>query len=174
VDAKYLRASLTVRTRHVGGRGRPKDDSTEGEKTIISLYYTMWNRFRLQKYRNGGQLWVVNVLIYTIHAQTDCWQSCSPLTLSIFFPLLLWRFPSSKLFCVHSIMSDYRLNDRAIGVRSPAGAKDFSSILCIPTGSEAHPASCPMGIGGIFPGSKAQPGRDADHSPPRSAQVVSE
>jgi hypothetical protein len=30
-----------------------------------------------------------------------------------------------------SIVSDYELYDRAIGVRSPAGAKDFSSILCV-------------------------------------------
>jgi hypothetical protein len=60
----------------------------------------MWNRFRLQKYRNGGQLWAVNVFSYTIHVQTDCWASRSPLALSIFFPLLLWRFLSSQLFCV--------------------------------------------------------------------------
>jgi hypothetical protein len=31
--------------------------------------------------------------------------------------------------------------------------------------SEAHPASCPVGTGGPFPEGKAQPGRDADHSP---------
>jgi hypothetical protein len=43
--------------------------------------------------------------------------------------------------------------------------KDFSSNLCVQTGSEAHPASCPMGTGGPFPGGKARPGRDADHSP---------
>jgi hypothetical protein len=30
-----------------------------------------------------------------------------------------------------SIVSDYGLDDRAIGVRSPAGAKDISSNLCI-------------------------------------------
>jgi hypothetical protein len=47
-----------------------------------------------------------------------------------------------------SIVSDYGLDDRAIGVRSPAGAKDFSSILCVQTCSGAHPASCPMGTGG--------------------------
>jgi phosphotransferase system HPr-like phosphotransfer protein len=41
---------------------------------------------------------------------------------------------------------DYRLDDRAIGVRSPAEAKDFSSSLSVQTGSEAHPASCSMGI----------------------------
>jgi hypothetical protein len=44
---------------------------------------------------------VVNVFSYTIHAQTDSWPSRSPLALSIFFPLLLWRFPNSQLFCVH-------------------------------------------------------------------------
>jgi hypothetical protein len=51
-----------------------------------------------------------------------------------------------------SIVCDYGLDDRAIGVLSPAGAKDFSSILCVQTGSGAHPASCPMGTGGPFPG----------------------
>jgi hypothetical protein len=40
---------------------------------------------------------------------------------------------------------DYGLDDRAIGVRSPAGSEDFSSNLCVQTGSGAHPASCPMG-----------------------------
>jgi hypothetical protein len=45
-----------------------------------------------------------------------------------------------------SIVSDYGLDDRAIGVRSPAGAEDFSSSLCVQTGSGAHPASCTMGI----------------------------
>jgi hypothetical protein len=73
-----------------------------------------------------------------------------------------------------SIVSDYGLDDRAIGVRSPAGAKDFSSSLCVQIGSGAHPASCPMGTGVRFPGSKALPGRDADHSPPSSAEVVNE
>jgi hypothetical protein len=50
-------------------------------------------------------------------------------------------------------------------------AKDFSSSLCVQTGSGAHPASCTMGTGGSFPGGKARPGREADHSPhlePRS------
>jgi hypothetical protein len=63
-------------------------------------------------------------------------------------------------------VSDYGLDDQAIGVRSPAGAKDFSSILCVQNGSETHPASCPMGTGGPFPGSKARPGYDADYLPP--------
>jgi hypothetical protein len=61
-------------------------------------------------------------------------------------------------------MSVYGLDDWAIGVRSPAGAKDFSSSLCVQTGTGAHPASCTMGTGGPFPGGKARPGRDADRS----------
>jgi hypothetical protein len=71
-------------------------------------------------------------------------------------------------------VSDYGLDDRAIGVGSPAGAEDFSTSLCAQTGSGAHPASCTMGTGGLFPGVKARPGRDADHSPPSSAEVVNE
>jgi hypothetical protein len=70
-----------------------------------------------------------------------------------------------------SIVCDDGLDDRAIGVRSPAGAKDFSYSLFVQTGSGAHPASCTVGTGGPFPGSKARPGRDADHSPPSSAEV---
>jgi hypothetical protein len=71
--------------------------------------------------------------------------------------MLLIRIQGSSV----SIVSDYGLEDRAIGVRSAARAEDFSSFLCVQTSSEAHPASCTMGIGG-----KARLGRDADHSPP--------
>jgi hypothetical protein len=71
-------------------------------------------------------------------------------------------------------VSGYGLDDRAIGVRSPSGEKDFSSNLCVQTGSGAHPASCTMGTGGPFPGGKAPPGRDADHSRSSSAEVVNE
>jgi hypothetical protein len=73
-----------------------------------------------------------------------------------------------------SIVSDYGLDDWAIRVRSPTGAKDFSSTLCVQTGSGVHQASCTMGTGGPYPGGKARPGRDADHSPPSSAEVVNE
>jgi hypothetical protein len=52
-----------------------------------------------------------------------------------------------------SIVSDYGLDDLPIGVRSPTGA-----VLCVQTGSGAHPASCPMGTGGPFPGGKSAAG----------------
>jgi hypothetical protein len=55
-------------------------------------------------------------------------------------------------------VSDYGLDDRAIGVRFPAGAKDFSSSLCVQTSSGAHPASCTIGTGGPFPGGKSAAG----------------
>jgi hypothetical protein len=57
-----------------------------------------------------------------------------------------------------SIVSDYGLDDRAIGVRSPAVAKDFFSNLCVQTGSEVHSASYTMGTGGPFPGGKSAAG----------------
>jgi hypothetical protein len=72
-----------------------------------------------------------------------------------------------------SIVSDYGLNDRAIGIRSLAGTNDFSSILCVQTGSEAHPASCTISTRVLSPGQSAA-GADADHSPPSSAEVSNE
>jgi hypothetical protein len=47
--------------------------------------------------------------------------------------------------------------------------KDFSSSLYVQTGSGAHSASCKMGP---FPRAKMRPGRNADHSPLSSAEVV--
>jgi hypothetical protein len=73
-----------------------------------------------------------------------------------------------------SIVSGYGLDDRAIGVRSQQRQRDFSCDLCVQTGSEAHPASCTMGTGGLFPGGKARSGRDADYSPPSSSEVRNE
>jgi hypothetical protein len=67
-----------------------------------------------------------------------------------------------------SIVSDYGLDERG---SIPDKAEDFSSRLCVQTGSGAHPASYPMGTGVPLPGGKARPGRDADHSTPSSAEV---
>jgi hypothetical protein len=68
-----------------------------------------------------------------------------------------------------SIVSDHGLDDCAIGIRTPVGGKDFSSIRCVHTGSGAHPVSSPMGTGG-----KALLGLDADHLSPSSAEVMNE
>jgi hypothetical protein len=70
-----------------------------------------------------------------------------------------------------SIVSDYGLDNR--GSIPDRGRRFFSSPY-VQTGSGAHPASYPMGTGGPFPGGKARPGRDTDHSPPSSAEVKNE
>jgi hypothetical protein len=66
---------------------------------------------------------------------------------------IIWSRVSSG-----STVSDYGLEDRAIGVRSPTEVKDFSSSLCVQTGSGPNPASCTMGTGGPFPGGKSAAG----------------
>jgi hypothetical protein len=110
---------------------------------------------------------LVCIKMYSLATLLDIKYDLQFIRLQIY--IYIWSRVSSG-----SIVSDYGLDDRAIGVRSPAGAKDFSSILCVQTGSGAHPASCTMGSGGPFPGGKARPGRDADHSPPSSAEAVNE
>jgi hypothetical protein len=64
--------------------------------------------------------------------------------------------PSEKLGALLSIVSNYKLDDRATGVRSPAERKDFPFSLCIQNSSKAQ---------GSFSGGKVGQGRDADHSP---------
>jgi hypothetical protein len=64
--------------------------------------------------------------------------------------------------------------DWTVGVLAPTEAENFPSNLCVQTGSGAHPASYTMDTGGSFPGGKVRPGRDADHSPPCSAEVKKE
>jgi hypothetical protein len=73
-----------------------------------------------------------------------------------------------------SIVSGYKLDNWAIRVRSLAEAKDFSSSLYVQTGPGAHPAPYPVGTRGPSPGHKVQLERDADHSPPSSAEVKNE
>jgi hypothetical protein len=49
----------------------------------------------------------------------------------------------------------YGLDDRGSRVRFPAGTGNFSLHHRVQNGSGAHPASCPMGTRGSFPGSEA-------------------
>jgi hypothetical protein len=64
----------------------------------------------------------------------------------------------------------YGPEDRGSRVRFPAGAGNFSLHHRIQNGSGAHPTSYPMGTRGSFLWVK-QPGREADHSLPSSAEV---
>ncbi|KDR20946.1 hypothetical protein L798_03885 [Zootermopsis nevadensis] len=67
-----------------------------------------------------------------------------------------------------SIVTSYRLDDRG---SIPDNSREF--FLCVQTGSGVLPTSYPMGTGVLSRG-KTRPGRDADHSPPSSAEVKNE
>jgi hypothetical protein len=87
---------------------------------------------------------------------------------------LLWAVSSSTRSRISSgsIVSDYGLDDRAIGVRSPAGDFPLSSVSRPALGPTQPPVQWVPGV--LSPGVKARPGRDVDHSPPSSAEVVNE
>jgi hypothetical protein len=70
-----------------------------------------------------------------------------------------------------SIVSDYGLDDRS-GFDPQQGQRIFP-LFSVSRPALEPSASCPVDTGGSFPGGKARPGRDADHSPPSSAEVVS-
>jgi hypothetical protein len=68
------------------------------------------------------------------------------------------------------IASGYGLDDRVSGVRLREGAGNFSLFHRVQTGSGAHPFSYPIGTGALSLGVK-RPGREADNSPPSTAEV---
>jgi hypothetical protein len=70
------------------------------------------------------------------------------------------------------IIKTYGLDDRGSRVRFPTGAGNFSLHHRVQNGSGSHPASYPMGTRGSFLGGGVRRwGREADHSPPSSAEV---
>jgi hypothetical protein len=62
------------------------------------------------------------------------------------------------------------LRSESSGVRVPAGTGNFSLHRHIQTGSEAHPASYPMGTTALSLGAQ-RPRREADHLLPFSVEV---
>jgi hypothetical protein len=64
----------------------------------------------------------------------------------------------------------YGLDDRGSRVQFPAGAGNFSLHHRVQYCSGTHRASYPMGTGVLSLRVK-RPGREADHSPPSSAEV---
>jgi hypothetical protein len=96
---------------------------------------------------------------------------------AVLSPCLLW-WEADKWFDVYITLLGvgttqwYNAELRAgwSGVRVLAGAGNFSLHHHVQTGSGAHPGYYPMGTRGSFLGCKAA-GREADHSPPSSAEV---
>jgi hypothetical protein len=71
---------------------------------------------------------------------------------------------------VVGIATGYGLDDRGVGVRVPGRIKDF--LFCTSSRPSVGPTQPPIQWvpGALSPGLK-QPGREADHSPPASAEV---
>jgi hypothetical protein len=76
-----------------------------------------------------------------------------------------WELFRRYLAFTNAIALGYGLDDRGSKVRFPAGAGNFSLHHRVQNGSGAHPASCPVGSRGAFPGVKRLE-RVADHSSP--------
>jgi hypothetical protein len=66
------------------------------------------------------------------------------------------------------IAAGYRPDDRGIGVRVPVGSRILSTSSRPPLGPTQPPIQWVPGA--LSPGMK-RPGREADHSPPTSAEV---
>jgi hypothetical protein len=80
----------------------------------------------------------------------------------------LWTYPIAQSV----LRLGYGLDDQGSGVRFPAGAGNISFQHRVQKGSGAYAVSYPLGTGKHFPAVK-RPGREADHSPPSSAEVKS-
>jgi hypothetical protein len=86
----------------------------------------------------------------------------------IYFYFLLG--PSKSHDSSVGIALGYGLEDRGSRVRFPAEAGNFSLHHRFQNGSEAHPASYPMGTKAPSLEVK-RPGHEADHSPPSIVEV---
>jgi hypothetical protein len=75
------------------------------------------------------------------------------------------HYKGSRGSAVYSIVSDYKLDDRAIEVRSPTETKNIP-LASVSRPALGPPSLLPNGYRGSFSGAKARPGRDADHSSP--------
>jgi hypothetical protein len=65
------------------------------------------------------------------------------------------------------LATGYGLDDRRVGVRVPVGSKNCFIFRVAHTGSGAHPSAYPMDISPEI----KRPGREAEYSPPTSAEV---
>jgi hypothetical protein len=113
----------------------------------------------------GGALWEVHRLLGGMFWGRDRHRAFTGFRLGVVELVLVYIANYLMRFCSF----DYGLDDRT-GGRFPEGAGNFSLRHRVHTDSGAHPASYAVGTGGSFPGGNAA-GREADHSPPSSAEV---
>jgi hypothetical protein len=85
-------------------------------------------------------------------------ETSRPYFLKIYFNVIV------NMYAMPCIATCYELDDLGVGVRVPVRSSYHPDWLW------GHPASYPMGAGTFSRGVKRQ-GREADHSPPSSAEV---
>jgi ferredoxin len=172
-------------------------NSTFAHNSAVWLLLYIWtSNLALRRKKQVGLSYVKNanyINVYNLYFEhfsikiMSCIQCnvCSAINIAqwylylfVFHPVIFSFLFAYWLFC--SIMKNRSCvaqslqclsTDWTTGVRSPARTKHFSSSFCVQTSSEGHPASCPMGAGGLFPGGKARLERKGDHSPSSSAEV---
>jgi hypothetical protein len=106
--------------------------------------------------------------IFTVHFKDSIYEGKSDNTGTLKIHVYC-KYTETKLILLFNVLG-YGLDDRGSRVRFPAGGGNFSLHHRVQNVSGAHPASYPMGTRGSFPGVK-RPEREADYSPPSSAEV---
>jgi hypothetical protein len=143
-----------------------KTASSEGGGGKVKWYRSI-SKFDISQSLFGVVNWL-SMFLLTNHLCLIDYSKYRPLQLSVksrnFLSLFLsFRGRDSSV----SIALGYGLDDGGSWVQFLARAGNFPLHHCIQTGSGAHPAS----HSGALPLGVKRPGREADHSPPSSAEV---
>jgi hypothetical protein len=142
-------------------------------------YYKIQNASHLfQKWILGLEVFRTFSIKFIMGAVNTCLYRCARLV--IFLPCFLLSFPLHFLFYFHyfsprsrdsavGIAIGYGLDDGGVGVRVPVGSRIFSS----PRRPDRLRPTQPhiQWIPGALSSGVKRPGREADHSPPTSAEV---
>jgi hypothetical protein len=80
-----------------------------------------------------------------------------------------WDVKKWNLCWSYVCFRGYQAMSTILLVRFPAEVREFSSNLCVQTGSGVHPASCPIGTGGVI-SSGVQRGRGVTLTTPISCR----
>jgi hypothetical protein len=120
-------------------------------------------------------LWSNWISLLSLCFSCPVWPDVDVHTISVFnrqlvilVYILQCQYVSVNRDSVVGIATSYGLNDREVGVRVPIGSRIFSSLRCPDLGSTQLPIQWVPGA--LSPGVK-RPRREADHSPPTSAEV---
>jgi hypothetical protein len=106
-----------------------------------------------------------------LFTETHCWGLSDPgqvgrgILKFVYFQHFFFR---NSAVDIVGIATDYGLNHRGVGVRGPVGSRIFSASSRPALGSIEPPIQW---VPRVLSRGVKQPGREADHSPPTSAEV---